>query len=63
MLAHLLPAIKGGNRARAAKHQRNAPGLSGTYPEAEHAEDATGHGTDWDVLVAHFLGVDHVGHR
>ena len=20
-------------------------------------------GADWDVLIAHFLGVDHVGHR
>jgi phosphatidylinositol glycan class O len=35
----------------------------GSNAQAQGEIDGSGHDTDWDVLIAHFLGVDHVGHR
>ena len=29
----------------------------------DNSKDKEKHATDWDLLVGHFLGVDHAGHR
>lgn len=54
VLEHLMPTIRAGNRARGSANKR---------ANDVAAEDKEGDGGDWDVLIAHFLGVDHVGHR
>jgi phosphatidylinositol glycan class O len=35
----------------------------GSDARTQGRTDGKGHDADWDVLIAHFLGVDHVGHR
>jgi phosphatidylinositol glycan class O len=37
--------------------------LGPTLKKERYSEDSSFSGTDWDVLIAHFLGVDHCGHR
>ncbi|GBB84186.1 hypothetical protein RclHR1_10810001 [Rhizophagus clarus] len=37
--------------------------LGPTINKKRYREDSSFSGTDWDVLIAHFLGVDHCGHR
>ncbi|CAI2185548.1 2541_t:CDS:2 [Funneliformis geosporum] len=37
--------------------------LGPTLKRESHGDHSSVSGSDWDVLIAHFLGVDHCGHR
>src|SRR5690348_4084303 len=61
-IKHMLPTLR-----QETEHMRPAaPPASGNGPpQGAEAREEQGEEEDveWDLLVAHFLGVDHVGHR
>jgi predicted AlkP superfamily pyrophosphatase or phosphodiesterase len=63
VLAHLLPAIRGTMLQQRGQQQRQQGQGAGQAGGDTGADPVGGDPPSWRLIVGHFLGVDHVGHR